>query len=650
MDPIDSVRERKVFSVLVIITFLGGAFFLIFIQYISSNYIDELLKQNSQLATENLSLTQRDQLYTAEKNEIQKNNILKKDASAIPHTKESDILILNDRIAFNANLARKFLPYALLFIFCVGAVLCWFILWQLRQLNHLVIKLDLAEKTALESVVIKENFLANMSHEIRTPLNAILGFTNIIQRRDIDPEITKFATAIDQSGQNLLRIVNEILDLSKIEAGMMEIIKTPFQLTSVIKSVVSLFSQNEKGIELTTTVDSKVPELILGDALRLTQILVNLVGNAIKFSSDGEIKIVVSVEKKEQQTIFLAFQVIDNGIGIAPEKLDLIFDRFRQAEESITRQYGGTGLGLSIVKNLIQLQHGSISAKSQPQKGTEILFTIPYEMANETKVLQPIVTTQSTTINSPMHLLVVEDNVMNQSFMEHLLAEWNFTFTTVADGQQAIDALLLEKFDAILMDIQMPVLDGYATTAYIRETIGSSVPIIAMTAHTMQGEKEKCLSNGMDAYISKPISPIELFKLLGQIVTQAVVDIDKIPEASIIPEYQYINLSYIKEVSNGSTAYERIITGQFIESIPSFLNALKIAFTNQDFISLNQTAHNMKTSIAIMGLLPKCGHLLILLETANSDDDNISVAIQELSKICDHAILEAKNFRDSLEF
>ena len=636
MDPIDSIRERNIFSILIIVSFLGGAFFLLFVQYISTNFIDELIKENGKLVTENRILVKKNQ-------SLQANHIIK------PEVTKQTIADKSDRIIYNASMARRGLPYLVAFILCVGTILCWFIIWQLRQLNRLVIKLDLAEKNAQESVIIKDNFLANMSHEIRTPLNSILGFTNIIRRRNTSADISEFADAINTSGENLLRIVNDILDLSKMEAGMMHIIKNPFHVKNLMQTAVALFWQNEKKLSLQVIFDDQVPEFVIGDANRLTQILVNLIGNAVKFSTKGEIKISVSVATIETNEVWLAFKIADQGIGIDPEKLELIFERFRQAEESITRHYGGSGLGLSIVKNLIQLQSGKISATSKLGIGTEISFEIPFEIVSADFRLSNLqVGNDEINRNNPMHLLVVEDNLMNQTLMKHLLTEWNFSFTMASDGNESIRLLKLRSFDAILMDLQMPGMDGYAATKYIREKLELQIPIIAMTAHALQGEKEKCIDSGMDAYLSKPINHNELLEILMQFTPAVISDPIKIPALMTIPEYQYIDLSYIKEVSNSSIAYEKIVTSQFIASIPDFLNSIQNGFENQNFAEINQIAHNMQTSLSIMGLLPKCSDLLFILENAEAMNHQVLNAIQELKNICSHAVLEAQHFYDSL--
>ena len=380
------------------------------------------------------------------------------------------------------------------YIYLSGAVL-FFLIWI-----YLYIKTKQSsesEKKVMASAEVKENFLANMSHEIRTPLNAVLGFTNILKSTHLNAEQKEYVEVIQTSGDNLLSIVNDILDLSKIEAGMLRIDETPFRVKDIISTVESMFQAKaeEKNLKLVVNIDSDTPEIVSGDAVRLTQILVNLVANAIKFTEDGGVYLRVTPMRQKDDKIVLEFLVRDTGIGISAEKQIKIFDRFEQAEASTTRRFGGTGLGLSIVKNLVELQHGTIELYSQYGIGTSFTVEIPYKMTNE-KVAKT--ENKRTSINpnkmkTNTKILIAEDNVMNQRLIKHLMNNWNFKFDLVFNGTQALEALKKQNYDLILMDIQMPEMDGYTASAFIRSEFRSSIPIIAMTAHAMAGEKEKCL-------------------------------------------------------------------------------------------------------------------------------------------------------------
>jgi signal transduction histidine kinase/FixJ family two-component response regulator len=557
---------------------------------------------------------------------------------------------LSNKIASESRKARIYGNLLMAFMLVSGGLLTWFIIAQFRLQARLIFKLDKSEKTALEALQIKENFLANMSHEIRTPLNSILGFTNLLKRRNLDADSGEFVGSIQSAGENLLTIINDILDLSKIEAGMMRIVNAPFSVSGLLQSLETLFQEKikQKGLVFNSEIDSKVPDTLVGDATRLTQILVNLIGNALKFSDKGKIKVYVYCKEIDGKNLKLGFQVSDNGIGIDKEKLVTIFERFNQAEDSITRNYGGTGLGLSIVKTLVLLQHGNISVNSIPGNGTTFDFYIPYTIADE----------QLTDINhhadnliakttQPLKILVVDDNAMNQSLMKHLLTEWKTSFDIVGNGIEAINRLKVDTYDLVLMDIQMPQMDGYTATRHIRSDLKLTVPIIAMTAHAMAGEREKCISNGMNEYIPKPIHEEDLFKLIAKLLPSKISNEDHSTQAGPA-EYKFIDLTYMRSISKGNLAYEKIVTSQFIETIPGDLSGLKDALNQLDYSSINHIAHNMKTSVAIMGLLPRLESTLDSLEAANAETPNIVSLINELTEVCKPALGEAADHLSSL--
>lgn len=528
-----------------------------------------------------------------------------------------------------------------------------FIVRQFRKQHLLIIQLNKSEKKASVAAQAKENFLANMSHEIRTPLSGILGFTNLLQKRPLDAASTEFVNSIQKSGENLLAIINDILDLSKIEAGMMRIIPTTFSINGLIHSIETLFGERvkAKGLALTSHVDPSIPDTLVGDATRLTQILVNLIGNAIKFTEQGRISIEVYKKEQKPDGLLLGFKVSDTGIGIDKSKLTEIFDRFNQGEDSITRNYGGTGLGLSIVKNLILLQNGEIEVNSEQGKGTSFNFFIPYGIAEE-QLSEP--TTADTEYfkdksNMPLHILVVDDNATNQILMRHLLLQWNVSFDIVSNGMEAVSSLRSRPYDLVLMDIQMPQMDGYTATQQIREVLKLEIPIIAMTAHAMAGEREKCLSRGMNEYISKPIDEQELFKLISRFGFSKI----KQPVHQITVElpagYKYIDLTYMRSISQGDKSFEEPVTRQFIKNVPADLQQLSMAFEKNDFTTINQIAHDLKSSIAIMGLLPLLESRLNLLESATRKNADLETAVNEIDKIVNEALTEADNFYSTIQ-
>lgn len=554
----------------------------------------------------------------------------------------------------NAEMGNKAKMYdisLLALLVLSGSIIGYHIIRQFRRQHLLIKELDVSEKKASVAAQTKENFLANMSHEIRTPLSGILGFTNLLQKRPLDETSKEFVSSIQRSGENLMAIINDILDLSKIEAGMMRITPGTFSINGLINSVETLFLERakEKGLTISSKVDSSIPDTLIGDATRLTQILVNLIGNAIKFTHQGKIDIEVFKQSQTEKNITLGFKISDTGIGIDKEKLSEVFERFNQGEDSITRNFGGTGLGLSIVKNLIILQNGNIEVKSEQGKGTSFIFSILYEISEEQ--LNTISTVSSNyykdKTNVPLRVLVVDDNAINQSLMKHLLLQWNIDFDIVFNGLEAVEQLINQTYDLILMDIQMPKMDGYAATQQIREVLKLDIPIIAMTAHALAGEREKCLSRGMNEYISKPIKEEELFKLISTFGLQKHQP-QELNSDNAKADYKYIDLTYMQSISGGDTSFEKTVTQQFLDNIPPHLAELESGYENRDFTKVKLRAHDLKSSVAIMGLLPLLEEKLNILETTTEQNQTSEKSIAEIKKIIEQSLAEAEIFLKSL--
>lgn len=391
-----------------------------------------------------------------------------------------------------------------------------------------------AKEKAEESTKLKEAFLANMSHEIRTPMNAIIGFSDILTKSNLADKEKEYVRTIKSAGENLLTIINDILDISKIEAGMMAFEEHTFSVKEIFKSLNVMLMERAKGknIDLVFTCDENVPDVLLGDPTRLTQIILNLAGNAIKFTQKGNIVVHASkldrrvetpeskegIENMNEVETIIHFLVKDTGIGIAPDKLMHIFERFRQAESHTTRKYGGTGLGLSIAKQLVELQGGKLSVKSEFKVGSEFSFYIPYKKSSE--ILHPVeITGAKYDMDALSHLniLLVEDNQLNVILILSLFSEKSLKLEVAENGSVAIEKLKEKKFDIVLMDMEMPVMNGYEAATILRNELKSNIPIIAMTANAMAGERERCLSLGMNDYISKPINANVLFEKIYEL-------------------------------------------------------------------------------------------------------------------------------------
>ena len=515
---------------------------------------------------------------------------------------------------------------------------------RMKKQSELIGQLNTSERKLKEAALIKENFLANMSHEIRTPLNAILGYTHLLQKKKLDEDVQLHVTTVQQSGETLLSIVNDILDLSKIESGMMRIEEVPFCPDDLIRSAAAMFHQKmeEKGLLLKLSLSPDLPLAVAGDSMRLTQILVNLLGNAVKFTPKGEIGIDVQSRNIDSDHVELEFKIADSGIGIEKEKLETIFERFRQAEDSTTRKYGGTGLGLSIVRDLVHLQNGSIEVKSKPGSGTIVLVTIPYKVLKQQESVHLSETDRTMTFHGENRsVLVVEDNEINQGLMVHLLQNRGIHVRIAGNGKLALELLRDAHFDLIFMDIQMPEMDGYTATREIRQSLGLTTPIVAMTAHAMAGERDKCIRLGMNDHISKPIRETELTRIFTTFWGEPFLETQSV-SAPAEEGFRTIHLRYMREISNGDVEYEKLVTKQFLDLIPVEITALEIAMSAKNEAGIARIAHSLKTSVSIMGLDQLLADDLDALENGNLHEDAMHEKLSHVVSVCRSALLEAE--------
>lgn len=528
-----------------------------------------------------------------------------------------------------------------------SAILFWYII-------NIIQKLYLSEKKLKNAAAIKENFIANMSHEIRTPMNAILGFTHLLEKENLNSHSKEYVETIKVSGKNLLNIINDILDLSKIEAGMMRIEIISFSLQKVSQSLYEMFhaKAQEKDIDLRLNLDPHLPSHVSGDSAKLLQILVNLLGNAIKFTEKGFIKLDIRKGTEKANIVEVIFIIEDSGIGIHKEKLPFIFNRFQQSDDSISRHYGGTGLGLSIVKELVQLQNGTINVESTINRGTTFTVCIPYGFS---KFLEQENTMPGISEIEPAHILdikilVVEDNAINRRLLQLLFESKGLSFKMAENGNQALDFLANDSFNMILMDLQMPEKDGYRTTHDIREKLHSAIPIIAMTAHAFVTEKEKCLQAGMNDYISKPIDPEKLLALVEK-YSSAIKNVDSVtPGNENEPTFKYINLHYLREISAGNKEFEKSISADFLSMFSNDIYSMQKAWEQKDSDWVKKIAHNLKTTIAVMGLGPHLSIYLDALEAETLNDKNFNQNFFIIKELEPHILAEVQLFIQSLHF
>ncbi|TAE50309.1 MAG: response regulator [Bacteroidetes bacterium] len=385
-------------------------------------------------------------------------------------------------------------------------------------------ELILAKNKAEAADRSKSEFLSNMSHEIRTPLNAVIGLTELIVRDSQDATALEYARSIQYSAENLLVIINEILDFSKIESGKLTFERINFPLAQVVESLMTTYrpKAESKNLSFRAIVDPEVPEYLMGDPVKLSQILINLVGNALKFTASGHVHLSISLREKADDHTQVWIRVEDTGIGIPADKLSRIFESFEQANSSTSREFGGTGLGLAITRRLVELQGGKIWVESEPGKGSCFQFVMPFDIGDKALANAPAaVAEHPETDLSRMRILLVEDLAMNQFLMKQVFRRKNITADIASNGREALDKLRLQTYDVVLMDLHMPVMDGREATRIIRQPgsgiLDPEVFIIALTADAFQETRREVMEMGMNDFLSKPIRMDELYGKLYEV-------------------------------------------------------------------------------------------------------------------------------------
>jgi signal transduction histidine kinase/response regulator of citrate/malate metabolism len=463
-------------------------------------------------------------------------------------------------------------------------------------------ELKIAQKATEELAQTKQNFLTNMSHEIRTPMNAIMGMSNQLSKTKLSSQQEFYLDTIHTAADNLLVIINDILDLAKIEAGKLSIEEIAFEPQKVITGAIRVLMHKaeEKGIQLTNSLyDKKMSEVLIGDPHRLNQVLLNLLSNAIKFTDIGTVDLKCEVVEDTRASQIVKVKVIDTGVGMDESFVKNLFEKFNQEDISVSRKYGGTGLGMSITKQLVQLMGGKIEVTSEKNEGTTVTFEIEFSKGSSKQLQTPDSSHISSMIISGKKILVVDDNEMNRLVASTILQNYNADILEAENGEQAVALVSAQNPSVVLMDLQMPILNGIDATRRIRN-MGSKVPIIALTANAIKGENEKCFDAGMNDYISKPYTEKELILKLvrwldAQKPAELIADGDRLE--NLHADDKLYDLSGLEAISRGNQSFINKMVNMFCEQTPGMVRQMKESLNTDNLKKMSDIAHKMKPSI-----------------------------------------------------
>lgn len=473
---------------------------------------------------------------------------------------------------------------------------------RLKETEEQLVK---AKLLAEQASAHKNQFLSTISHEIRTPLNAIIGLTNVMLMNKPKGELQQNINTLSFSANHLLSLINDVLDLAKIEAGKLEFTQQDFSIAETVQGVYNTFLSRckEKGITLTIKIDSKIPQYTCGDRLRLIQVLNNLVNNAVKFTSKGHVKITATLKRKTGKKAIVFFEVSDTGIGIAKGAQKKIFDSFTQASNSITANFGGTGLGLAITKKLITLQGGKIGLSSTEGKGSAFHFELPFEISTAQKSSSK---QKPTTNLKGAKVLIAEDVLVNQKVVTAYLNNWGAKSTCTVNGKKMLEAFNKGKYDILLVDLFMPVMDGFATIQKVRETKkGKETPIIALTASADTVSLQKAITAGADRCVTKPFEPTQLLTTIQELlkIKKAAITADTEKPTTVSKnKFKHINLKKLNEASLGKKTFLKEMLALIQQEIPGHITACQNSLKKKNYNAVANAMHKLKNSMLLLGM------------------------------------------------
>ena len=507
-----------------------------------------------------------------------------------------------------------------------------------------------SKESAEKSMIVKQSFLANMSHEIRTPMSVISGMAQLLRKTDLNKKQNEFLGAIEKSAGNLLVVLNDILDFSKMESGKLKLEKIGFRPKQVVEALLKSMEYKAavKDIYLKHDVTDCADKVVLGDPVRFNQVLMNLVNNAIKFTKKGSVEVNCEVHSETQQTLQICVRVCDTGIGIPSHKFEQIFEDFHQADDSTTRRFGGTGLGLAISKRLVEMQGGELFVESEEGRGSVFTFIITYEKGKESDipVKQELIKAEQDL--SGIRVLLVEDHELNQMIARIIMEEAGIEVDTAANGKIAVDMVQDTNYDVVLMDIQMPVKSGIEATKVIRNELKLNVPIIAVTANALKGDKEKFMAAGMNDYLSKPFKLVELKSKIAGLTgrQEAVEDPSPIREVNNNRDAtgKLCDLSFLQEVSNGNDDFVAKMIEGFLEHTPDSLEKITRHAENKQWDRVRAVAHKIKPSIDFMGLKSLEQDIRLIEEYADDQTNLVEILTltQRLKEVCEQAMQQLR--------